>query len=152
MHASHGTAIFFTQLLLLVLVGRLLGELMQRLRQPAVMGQLLAGVLLGPSIFGALLPAWQHAIFPDSDTQKKMLDAVSELGVLLLLLSTGLETDLGLVRRMKRMAIFASAGGMVRTTWSRSGAGPSLRHPPISTAATILPRARRRARSTIPIV
>ncbi|VVD70490.1 cation:proton antiporter domain-containing protein [Pandoraea anhela] len=113
MHAGHGTAIFFTQLLLLVLVGRLLGELMQRLRQPAVMGQLLAGVLLGPSIFGALLPAWQHAVFPDTEAQKKMLDAVAELGVLLLLLSTGLETDLGLVRRMKRMAIFASAGGMV---------------------------------------
>ncbi|VVE87416.1 cation:proton antiporter [Pandoraea bronchicola] len=113
MHAGQGTAIFFTQLLLLVLVGRLLGEVMQRLRQPAVMGQLLAGVLLGPSVFGALLPAWQHAVFPDSEAQKKMLDAVSELGVLLLLLSTGLETDLGLVRRMKRMAIFASAGGMV---------------------------------------
>ncbi|WP_353193217.1 cation:proton antiporter [Pandoraea pnomenusa] len=113
MHAGHGTAIFFTQLLLLVLVGRLLGEVMQRLRQPAVMGQLLAGVLLGPSVFGALLPAWQHTIFPDNEAQKKMLDAVSELGVLLLLLSTGLETDLGLVRRMKRMAIFASAGGMV---------------------------------------
>ncbi|MFJ2993627.1 cation:proton antiporter [Pandoraea sp. NPDC087047] len=113
MHAGQGTAIFFTQLLLLVLVGRLLGEVMQRLRQPAVMGQLLAGVLLGPSIFGALLPAWQHAVFPDNEAQKKMLDAVSELGVLLLLLSTGLETDLGLVRRMKRMAIFASAGGML---------------------------------------
>ncbi|VVD78219.1 Na(+)/H(+)-K(+) antiporter GerN [Pandoraea aquatica] len=113
MHAGHGTAIFFTQLLLLVLVGRLLGEVMQRLRQPAVMGQLLAGVLLGPSIFGALMPAWQHAVFPDNEAQKKMLDAVSELGVLLLLLSTGLETDLGLVRRMKRMAIFASAGGML---------------------------------------
>lgn len=113
MHAGHGTAIFFTQLLLLVLVGRLLGEVMQRLRQPAVMGQLLAGVVLGPSVFGALMPAWQHAVFPDSETQKKMLDAVSELGVLLLLLSTGLETDLGLVRRMKRMAIFASAGGML---------------------------------------
>lgn len=113
MHAGHGTAIFFTQLLLLVLVGRLLVEVMQRLRQPAVMGQLLAGVLLGPSIFGALMPAWQHAVFPDNEAQKKMLDAVSELGVLLLLLSTGLETDLGLVRRMKRMAIFASAGGML---------------------------------------
>ncbi|WP_281718437.1 cation:proton antiporter [Pandoraea apista] len=113
MHAGHGTAIFFTQLLLLVLVGRLLGEVMQRLRQPAVMGQLLAGVVLGPSVFGALMPAWQHAVFPDSEAQKKMLDAVSELGVLLLLLSTGLETDLGLVRRMKRMAIFASAGGML---------------------------------------
>ncbi|VVD93605.1 Na(+)/H(+)-K(+) antiporter GerN [Pandoraea communis] len=113
MHSGHGTAIFFTQLLLLVLVGRLLGEGMQRLRQPAVMGQLLAGVLLGPSVFGTLMPAWQHAVFPDSEAQKRMLDAVSELGVLLLLLSTGLETDLGLVRRMKRMAVFASAGGML---------------------------------------
>ncbi|MBN9114192.1 MAG: cation:proton antiporter, partial [Pandoraea sp.] len=73
----------------MVLVGRLLGEVMQRLRQPAVMGQLLAGVLLGPSVFGALMPAWQHAVFPDTEAQKRMLDAVAELGVLLLLLSTG---------------------------------------------------------------
>ena len=47
-------AIFLSQLLLLVLVGRLLGEAMLRIKQPAVMGQLVAGLILGPSLLGAL--------------------------------------------------------------------------------------------------
>ncbi len=52
--------IFFTQILLLIVVGRLLGELMQRIGQPAVIGQLLGGILLGPSVFGALWPTAQR--------------------------------------------------------------------------------------------
>ena len=95
---EHGPEIFLGQLLLLLLVGRLLGEVMQRLRQPAVMGQLLAGVLLGPSVLGAFWPTAQHAIFPADAAQKKMLDAVSQIGVLMLLLLTGMETDLKLVK------------------------------------------------------
>src|SRR6476646_2544798 len=49
-------AVFVAGLLCLMVVGRLLGELMLRLRQPAVMGQLIAGLILGPSLFGLLLP------------------------------------------------------------------------------------------------
>ena len=45
--------IFVAQILVLMIVGRLLGEAMLRLKQPAVMGQLIAGLLLGPSLFGA---------------------------------------------------------------------------------------------------
>ena len=58
-------AIFVAQLVVLMMVGRLLGEAMLRLRQPAVMGQLIAGLLLGPSLFGLLLPDVQHALFPE---------------------------------------------------------------------------------------
>ena len=47
---------FLIQIVLLLSVGRLLGELMQRLGQPGVMGQLIAGILLGPSMFGAIWP------------------------------------------------------------------------------------------------
>ena len=47
-------AIFIAQIIMLMVVGRLLGEAMLRLRQPAVMGQLIAGLLLGPSFFGFL--------------------------------------------------------------------------------------------------
>src|SRR5690242_3732058 len=47
------------QVVLLLVVGRLLGEVMQRLGQPALMGQLLAGLVLGPSLFGWLWPAAQ---------------------------------------------------------------------------------------------
>ena len=56
--------VFLTQIIALLLVGRLLGEAMQRIGQPAVMGQLLGGLLLGPSVFGALWPEGQHALFP----------------------------------------------------------------------------------------
>ena len=58
--ASRGSGpsevVFITQIIVLLLVGRLMGEAMQRIGQPAVMGQLLAGLLLGPSILGALWP------------------------------------------------------------------------------------------------
>src|SRR5512147_1194741 len=73
-----GEALFVLQIVLLMLVGRGLGELMERIRQPAVLGQLLAGIVLGPSIFGALWPAAQHAIFPPTPEQRNMLAAVSE--------------------------------------------------------------------------
>src|SRR5215470_18203673 len=72
-------ALFIAQLALLLLVGRLMGELARRIGQPSVMGQLIGGLLLGPSFFGLLWPSAQHAIFPFGDpAQKSMLDAVSE--------------------------------------------------------------------------
>ncbi len=64
--ASSGAseAMFIAELGLLLLVGRLMGEAAQRLGQPAVMGQLIGGLLLGPSVFGLIWPSAQHALFP----------------------------------------------------------------------------------------
>jgi Kef-type K+ transport system membrane component KefB len=106
-------AIFIGQLVALMITGRLLGELMLRLRQPAVMGQLIAGLVLGPSLFGLLLPDLQHALFPKNADQKAMLDAVSQFGILMLLLLTGMETDLKLVRQTGRASVLASLMGIV---------------------------------------
>jgi Kef-type K+ transport system membrane component KefB/nucleotide-binding universal stress UspA family protein len=105
--------IFIAQILALMIVGRLLGEAMLRMGQPAVMGQLIAGLLLGPSLFGYLLPDLQHALFPKNPDQKAMIDAISQFGILLLLLLTGMETDLKLVRQTGRAAVFASLMGIV---------------------------------------
>jgi len=105
-------AIFIAQIVLLVTCGRLVGELMERVRQPAVMGQLIGGMLLGPSVLGAIAPVWQHTLFPDSPGQKAMLDAVSQLGILLLLLLTGMETDLSVIRRSRRTAFSVSIAGI----------------------------------------
>jgi Kef-type K+ transport system membrane component KefB/nucleotide-binding universal stress UspA family protein len=105
--------VFLAELIALMLVGRLLGEVMLRIKQPAVMGQLIAGLILGPSLFGLVLPDLQHALFPRSADQKAMMDAVSEFGVLLLLLLTGMETDLKLVRQTGRASVFASLMGVV---------------------------------------
>jgi len=104
---------FIAEIVLLLLVGRLLGELMQRIGQPAVMGQLVAGIILGPSVFGAIWPDAQRAIFAGGPEQKAMINAVSALGILMLLLLTGMETDLKLVRRASRAALSVSAAGIV---------------------------------------
>jgi K+:H+ antiporter len=104
--------VFLAQVVLLLLVGRLLGEAMQRIGQPAVIGQLLAGILLGPSVFGMIWPEAQHAIFPASGAQKSMIDGVSQLGILMLLLLTGMEIDLRLVRKVGAAAASVSLAGI----------------------------------------
>jgi Kef-type K+ transport system membrane component KefB len=104
--------VFLVELIALMLVGRLLGEAMQRLGQPAVIGQLLAGIALGPSVLGWLWPDLQHWIFPDAKEQRAMIDAVAQFGILLLLMLTGMEIDLKLVRQFGRAAIAVSLCGV----------------------------------------
>jgi len=112
---AHGAsvAVFIAQLVVLLAAGRLAGELMQRLGQPAVTGQILAGALLGPSVLGTLAPQLWHGLFPAVVQQQAMLDAVAQLGILLLLLLTGMETDLSVFRDARRPAVAVSLGGIV---------------------------------------
>src|ERR1043165_7179244 len=109
--ASEGMLI--GQIVLRIVVGRLLGEGMLRIGQPAVMGQLIAGLLLGPSVLGALWPAAEQFLFPKIPEQKAMLNGLAQFGILLLLLLAGMETELALVRGVRRAAISASGAGIV---------------------------------------
>ncbi len=111
--AGPSEALFLIQIIVLVIVGRLLGEAMVRIGQPSIMGQIVGGILLGPSLFGLLLPGAQSALFPDIDTQKAMTDAVAQLGILFLLLLAGMETDLALALRLRRAATGVSLTGIV---------------------------------------
>ncbi|MBR0814221.1 cation:proton antiporter [Bradyrhizobium diazoefficiens] len=101
------------QIVLLIAVGRGLGEIMMRIGQPSVIGELLAGIILGPSLFGWIWPEAQAAIFPRTPEQKAMIDGIAQVGILLLLLLTGMETDLKLVRKVGRAAIAISIAGIV---------------------------------------
>lgn len=103
---------FLVELVVLMLTGRLIGEAMCRIKQPPILGQLFAGILLGPSLLGWVWPDLQHAIFPDAKEQKAMIDAVAQFGILLLLLLSGMEVDLGLVRKIGKAAVGVSAFGV----------------------------------------
>jgi Kef-type K+ transport system membrane component KefB/nucleotide-binding universal stress UspA family protein len=99
---------FLLQFALILVTARALGELLRRLNQPAVLGELMAGILLGPSVLGQVLPGLQHAVF----AQTAHLQTVSFVGLVLLLLLTGLETDVRIMRNMGRTALLASFFGI----------------------------------------
>lgn len=109
----HELLLVLLELALLLFVARGLGEFMRRIQLPPVVGELLAGVLLGPSVFGWILPTVQGEIFPRSQSQSDLLSVVSWLGVLFLLVVTGLETDLNLIVRKGRTALIISLGGII---------------------------------------
>ncbi len=85
--------IFLVQIVILLGLARGLGELFRKWRQPPLTAELLVGVLLGPTIMGRFMPFWHSAIFPADVIQQNMLETVAWIGVLFLLLETGLEID-----------------------------------------------------------
>src|SRR5262245_43277916 len=97
-HAKGSEAILLTQILLLIFFGGLLGELMLRIGQPAVMGQLLAGLILGPSVLGMLWPHAHHLMFPGTTEERSMIEGEGQFGILMLLLLVGMGTGVGTLR------------------------------------------------------
>jgi Kef-type K+ transport system membrane component KefB/nucleotide-binding universal stress UspA family protein len=111
--AGHAVFLLLIQLALLVAVARVGAELAKRVGLPAVVGELSAGIALGPTVFGHYAPGAFAAIFPREVAQFHLLDAFGSFGMVLLLMLTGLETDLRLLRNLGRAAIIASVMGMV---------------------------------------
>ncbi|HVZ72220.1 MAG TPA: cation:proton antiporter [Polyangia bacterium] len=111
--AGHAVFLLLVQLALLIAAARLGAELAKRLGLPAVVGELAAGIALGPSVFGHWFPGGFAAIFPPTNESFHLLDAFSAMGMTLLLLLTGLETDVRLLRNLGRAALIASMMGMV---------------------------------------
>ncbi|MFZ4814656.1 MAG: cation:proton antiporter [Phototrophicaceae bacterium] len=111
--SHHDILVLLVQLGVLLFASRMMGELAQRLKQPSVVGEILAGIILGPSLLSSFVPLIGQWVIPHTPVQGYLLEVVSLLGAMFLLLITGLETDLALIRRQARTAIGASLGGIV---------------------------------------
>jgi Kef-type K+ transport system membrane component KefB len=111
--SAHGLLLLLLQLGLLLGLAIVLGRLASRLSMPAVVGELTAGVLLGPSLLAHLSPGLSDWLLPRDANQMHLLDAVGQLGVLLLVGVTGMHIDLKLVRRKGVTAARISAGGLI---------------------------------------
>ncbi len=105
--------VLLLQLYLLYTCARVFGEVFRRWHQPPIVGELLAGVVLGPTLFGRFWPSGYAAVFPNDPIQSYLLEAIAWFGMLLLLLAAGLEVDLNVVKRRGRAAILTGLAGMV---------------------------------------
>ncbi|HLV26852.1 MAG TPA: cation:proton antiporter, partial [Gemmatimonadales bacterium] len=124
--SGHSILVLLVQLALLLFLARSLSEVMRRIGQPAVIGELLAGILLGPTVLGHWSPDLYLLVFPQDVQQFHLLEIVSWLGMVLLLLLTGFETDLRVVRTLGKSAFFSSAGGLTVTLASGFALGMLL--------------------------
>src|SRR5262245_20979240 len=110
---GHAVFLLLMQLALLLVVARLGAGIARLFGLPAVVGELASGIVLGPSVFGHYAPGAFAIVFPHESAQFQLLEVVGLLGMTLLLLLTGLETDLRLLRNLGRAALVASLMGMV---------------------------------------
>ncbi len=96
------------QLGVLLAASRFFAELARRINQPAVLGEIVAGIVLGPTLLGALAPELFSELFPAQGLSKLVLDGLVQLSIVLLLFIAGLEVDLHIVWQQGRKTLYVS--------------------------------------------
>lgn len=104
-------AVLLLQLAVIIIAARLVGWLFQRIRQPIVIGEMVAGILLGPSLLGYLFPAQHAALFPGDS--RAALAFIAQAGVVLFMFTVGTRVELDTFRRHSRAIALISASGII---------------------------------------
>jgi Kef-type K+ transport system membrane component KefB len=110
---THGELIqLMIELSIMLALGRLMAEVARKFKQPAVVGEIVAGLILGPTILGTLSPDAFHSLFPPTGGSAIALDAFTKVAVVLLLFIAGLEVDLHIVLQQGKQAVSTSLLGL----------------------------------------
>ena len=118
MNNLHLAVQFFLQIAVILLACRAVGLVAKRFGQPQVVAEMIAGVMLGPSLFGWLAPDLQATLFPWDPTQKtrdtqSYLFPASQLGLALYMFIVGMEFRVDIVKRHFKSSVAVSAAGIL---------------------------------------
>ncbi len=108
---EHKLFLLLIEVVILVVGARTGGEIAVRLNVPEVVGEIVAGVCLGPSLLGALWPSGFHAVFPPDPEQFHLLELMGWIGVVFLVLLSGWEVNLALLRHARKAVVTGWIGG-----------------------------------------
>ncbi|MFN3759752.1 MAG: cation:proton antiporter [Algoriphagus aquaeductus] len=101
------------QLASMLLMARVFAEIAQKFKQPAVVGEIIAGIILGPTILGIIGPDFFEFLFRSNPSANLALDGIVQMAVILLLFIAGLEVELHLVWSQGKSAVSISLLGLV---------------------------------------
>jgi len=110
--SQHEVTMLLIQLGIMLITGRVFAEFARAVRQPGVVGEILAGIVLGPTVFGMFFPELFNTVFGTGNSAL-VLDGIVQVAVVMLLFIAGLEVDLNIVIRQGRQALLTSSFGLV---------------------------------------
>ena len=106
--------IHFLLILLLILIpARFLGEICRRYKLPAIIGEIFAGIIVGPTLLGTFFPGLFKSIFLDAPKASGAFDGIANIGIILLMFIAGFEVDLKQIRQNGKQAIAISLTGIL---------------------------------------
>lgn len=105
-NTKHPLSIFLIQVIAILLASRLMGIALRKIGQPAVIGEIIAGILLGPSFLGAIMPDLMNGLFPPDSL--KDLQLLSQIGLAFFMFIIGLELDLAVLQNKAKEAVVIS--------------------------------------------
>ncbi len=108
---EHPLALLLAQILIIVLVSRLFGWLFKKIGQPTVIGEILAGILLGPSLVGMYFPEFSHALFPKESLGN--LQFLSQIGLIFFMFVVGMELDIKVLKNKANDAVVISHASII---------------------------------------
>lgn len=108
---QHPVSIALLQIILIISIARVFSYIMRKMGQPAVLGEILAGIFLGPSLLGYLYQDAAHFIFPVESL--KNLHSLSTIGLSLFMFIIGLDLDISIIKKRVQTALFVSHASIV---------------------------------------
>jgi Kef-type K+ transport system membrane component KefB len=111
--SPHDVMVVFLALAALLASAKFAGELVKKFNQPSVLGEIIAGILLGPTVLGHYKPEIYSLLFPHTGPVALVLDGVTAISVVFFLLTAGIEIDLASIFRQGKSALLVSLLGMV---------------------------------------
>lgn len=111
--SSKDIALFLLSVAVMLFFSRGIGEFLRKFKQPIVIGEIIAGIILGPTIFGLIFPDLFHQLFEGSQSVTVALQGITVLAVVMLLLVSGIEVDLTLAMRQGKAASLISFMGLI---------------------------------------
>ena len=108
---THPLAILLLQIITIIVVARVFGYLCRKIRQPSVIGEIIAGIFLGPSFIGTYFPEFSAFLFPAKSLPN--LQFLSQIGLILFMFVVGMELDLKVLRNKAKDAIVVSHASII---------------------------------------